>query len=121
MSGRPLVAVVFSVPLLGEALESALEFADVRSFSGKGGDILGLLRSLRPDAVVVDREDVALDAARYALEQTVPIVRICVHDRALFVFKNGDWSPVPSDGDPTPEVVRNVIAGALFARTGDAA
>ena len=55
--GRPLVAVWCSVPLLGEAVEFALEFAEVRSFAPSRGDLAGLLRWLRPDAVVVDSDE----------------------------------------------------------------
>ena len=115
---RPLVAVVCAVPLLSEGMESVLEFAEVRAFSGRGGDVGGLLQWLRPDAVVVDDDVNADGAAAYAAEWEIPVVHICVRRRELRLFHRGDWNVV-SDGDgPTPEVIRNVVAGALFAREG---
>jgi len=118
MEERPLVAVVCAVPLLGEAIVSALEFAEVRSFTDRGGDVAGLLHWLRPDAVVVDSEGAAEGASNYATEQKLPLLHISVRDRALRLFHNGEWHHVTNGEGPTPEVIRNVVAGALFARTG---
>jgi hypothetical protein len=113
---RPLVAVICAVPLLGEAVKCALDFAEVRPFTADGGDVAGLLRWLKPDAVVVDTHDSAREAAAFSLETGLPIVHISVHDQTLYLFRRGAWKQV-GDG-PTPEDVRNVIAGALFARQG---
>ena len=115
---RPLVAVVCAVPLLGEAVESALEFAEVRSFSGRGGDVAGLLQWVRPDAVVIDDDELATGAAAYAAEWEIPVVHIRVRDRALRFFHRGSWTVVSNGEGPTPEIIRNVVAGALFAREG---
>ena len=115
-NSRPLVAVVCSVPLLAEALGSALEFAEVRTFSGDHGDTAGLLRWLRPDAVIVDSDRDARDAAAFALERELPVVHLSVRDQTLSVFHRGDWTLVDSGEDPTPGVIRNVVAGMLFAR-----
>jgi hypothetical protein len=115
-SGRPLVAVVCSVPLLAEAVSSALDFAEVRAFSGDQGDTAGLLRWLRPDAVVVDSDCNADEAAAFALERELPVVHISVREQTLRVFHGGDWTVVDSGEDPTPGVIRNVVAGMLFAR-----
>jgi hypothetical protein len=115
---RPLVAVVCAVPLLGEAVESALEFAEVRAFSGRGGDIAGLLQWLRPSAVVIDDEELAAGAAAYAAEWEIPVVHIAVRERALRLFHRGTWHHISNGEGPTPEVIRNVVAGALFAREG---
>jgi hypothetical protein len=113
---RPLVAVLCSVPLLGEAMGSALEFAEVRIFADRGGDIAGLLRWLRPDALIVDSDTVALEAAAFAQEHDLPLVHISIRDRVLRLFRNGAWELVGNGEGPTPEAVRNVIAGSLFAR-----
>jgi hypothetical protein len=113
---RPLVAVLCSVPLLGEALEPALDFADVRSFSGRGGDLAGLLNWLRPDAVVVDTEAAAADATAFAAEYGSPVVYISVREGALMLYRRGAWEQIGNGDGPTPEAVRNVIAGTLFAR-----
>ncbi len=112
---RPLVAVVCAVPLLGEAVESALEFADVRSFTARR-DTAGLLHSLRPDAIVVDSEDDADAASAVASSRDVPVLHICVRDHTLRLFRAGVWTQVASGEGPTPESIRNVLAGSLFAR-----
>ena len=113
-----MVAVVCSVPLLGEAVGSALEFAEVRVFSDRGGDIAGLLRWLRPDAVIVDSEAGAAEATAFALEHGLPLLHISVRARELRLFRQGEWEQVSNGEGPSPETVRNVVAGALFARGG---
>jgi hypothetical protein len=113
---RPLVAVVCSVPLVGEAVASALEFAEVRSFSDRGGDIAGLLRWLRPDAVIVDHEGTAKEASAFALEHPLPVVHIDVREQDLRLFIGGAWEYVGNSEGASPEMIRNVVAGALFAR-----
>jgi hypothetical protein len=77
---RPLAAVVCAVPLVGEAMSSALDFAEVRPFAASGGDIPGLLRSLRPDVVVVDSDDGARDALAYAMDTAVPVLHVDVEN-----------------------------------------
>jgi hypothetical protein len=113
---RPLVAVVCSVPLLGEALVTTLDFAEVRSFSNRGGDIAGLLTWVRPDAVIVDSEDGVAGATAFALENNVPLVYVSVRDRSLHLYRDGEWEQVGDGEGPTPEALRNVVAGSLFAR-----
>lgn len=117
---RPLVAVVCSVPLVGEAMESALDFADVRLFPVGDLDIVGLLGSLRPDALIVDSVSLAGEATAFAREHDLPVVHVSVRDRTLHVFRDNEWEQVSSGEDPTPEAIRNVVAGALFARRGPA-
>jgi len=114
---RPLVAVICSVPMLVEAVTSALEFAEVRAFSGDHGDTPGLLRWLRPDAVIVDSDVDASEAAEFATDRDLPIVHISLRERAVRVFLAGEWTVVDSDDEgPTPQQIRNVVAGTLFAR-----
>jgi hypothetical protein len=115
-SKRPLVAVICSVPLLGEAVGSAVEFAEVRAFSGRGDDLVGLLRWLHPDAVIVDSQAGVDQAVAYAREHDLPVLHISVRDRTLRLFRHGAWEEVGNGEGPTPESVRNVVAGALFAR-----
>lgn len=114
---RPLAAVVCAVPLVAEAMTSALDFAEVRAFGARGGDIPGLLRSVRPDVIVVDTEDAARDALVYAIDAAVPVLHVCVRKGTLRLFRAGGWSDVASDDGPTPEAIRNAIAGVLFGRT----
>lgn len=114
---RPLVAVVCAVPLLGEAVRSALEFADVQTFAESGGDLDGLLRFLRPDALVVDSHAGAEQATAFARENELPVVHLAVHERELRFYRRGTWTHVGNGEGPTPEAIRNVVAGALFARS----
>lgn len=116
--GRPLVAVVCSVPLLAEAVSATLDFAEVRTFAEDRGDVAGLLRSVRPDAVVVDSEDAATEAANVANEEGVPVLHVAARSDELRLFRDGAWERVESDDGPTPEALRNAVAGALFARGG---
>jgi hypothetical protein len=113
---RPLVAVVCAVPLLAEAMISALDFAEVRPFNGRGGDISGLLQWLRPDAVVVDSDEGARDALAYATDEVVPVLHVDARRRTLRLYRAGGWLDVASDEGPTPEAIRNAIAGALYGR-----
>jgi hypothetical protein len=115
--GPPLVAVVCSVPLVGEAVRSALEFAEVRTFTGQR-DTIGLLEWLKPDVVVVDSDADARDASAYGLDHDVPVLHICVREDALRLFRHGDWEHVGNGEGATPEAVHNVVAGTLFARGG---
>ena len=115
-AARPLVAVVCVVPLVAEAVSAALDFAEVRSFAGHR-DTPGLLRWLNPDAVVVDNPEDAAEAAEFAQTNELPVVQVCVHDRSLEVFRDGRWHDASDEG-PTPEAIRNVLAGSLFARVG---
>jgi hypothetical protein len=118
--GRPLVAAVCSVPLVGEAVRSALEFAEVRIFTGQR-DTAGLLRSLKPDVVIVDSDPDADEASAYAAETDVSVLQISIRDRSLRLFRNGEWEQVGDGEGPTPEAVRNVVAGTLFSRRGPSA
>jgi hypothetical protein len=113
---RPLVAVLCSVPLVGEAVLSVLDFAEVRSFSGSLGDVAGLLRWLQPDALIVDREQEAQDAVPFAREHDLPVLHISVRNPALHLFRGGEWEQVSGEEGPTPEAIRNVLAGVLFAQ-----
>lgn len=116
---RPLVVVITSVPLLGEAAGAALEFADVVSFDARRGDVASLLRWVAPDAVLVDDGALAAEAAAYAGEHELPVLHVSVRERQLFVLRGADeWEAVGSGEDPTPELLRSVVAGAVFARRG---
>jgi hypothetical protein len=113
---RPLVAVLCSVPLLGEAMSSALEFAEVRTFAASGGDVEGLLGWLRPAALIVDTEVGAEAAMTYAREHDLPLIHVSLRDRTLRRYRGGVWEQVSEGEGPTPEGIRNVVAGSLFAR-----
>ena len=99
-------------------MAGALEFAEVRSFAASGGDLEGLLASLRPDALIVDSEAGAVEAAPFALEHHLPLLHVSMRDRELRLFRGGEWELVGNGEGPTPEAIRNVVAGSLFAREG---
>ena len=114
--GEPLVAVLSAVPILGEALTAALEsIAEVRRFPAHRGDTVGLLRWLRPDAVVVDSEEEAEAAADFARETGSPLVHISLASRVVRIWREGRWEEAPPGGDSS-ETVRNAVVGGLFGR-----
>ena len=114
MSGmQPLVAVVSRVPLLSEGIAAALaDVAEVRLFAANGGTD-GLLRSVRPDAIIVDDRAQAEDSTPFAREAGTPLFHISLRDGHFQVLGIDGWS----DGDgASPEAIRNAVAGALYGR-----
>ena len=112
----PLVAVICKVPLLCEALSAALDaIAEVRHFPAGRGDVAGLLRWLRPDAVVVDTEEEAADAEDFARKTGAPLVFVSLVERKVRLLRNGGWEE-PQNGDASPEAIRNIIVGGTFGR-----
>jgi hypothetical protein len=104
--------LVYSVPLLCEALAAALEnIAEVQAFPAHRGDTAGLLRWIRPDAVVVDDEDEAAQARGWAKRHGLPLVHVSLRDQKLRVLRNGDWEESPG---ATAESIRNVLAGSIY-------
>ena len=111
---EPLVAVLYSVPLLYEAISSSLdEIAEVRGFPAHRGDPVGLLRALTPAAVVVDDPVEAEAVSVWAEEQDVPLVHVRLLERKLRLLRHGEWQE--SIG-ASADAIRNVIAGSLYAR-----
>jgi len=114
---RPLVAVLCRVQLLSEAIQGALgEIADVRVFPAGIGDTAGLLRSLKPDAIVVD-DEVEAEAARGFVGESghAALLHVSLRDGRLLVLTENGWQDEASGGI-SPESVRNVLVGHLFAR-----
>jgi hypothetical protein len=97
-------------------VRSALEFADVQTFAERGGDLDGLLRFLRPDVLIVDSHTGAEQAVAFALESDLPVLHLSVQERELRFYRGGTWTHVGNGEGPTPEAIRNVVAGALFAK-----
>jgi hypothetical protein len=115
---QPLVAVLYRVPLLCEAIASALEnVAEVRTFPARRGDTVGLLRSVRPDAVVVDDPIEAADVKGWAESNDIPLVEIRLQKQKVRVFRDGEWK---ESAGASAESIRNAIAGSLYARGGTA-
>ena len=99
-------------------MSSALEFADVRTFAS-GGDVAGLLGWLRPAALIVDSDAGAEAAAVYAREHDLPLLHVSLRDsHAALVPRRRVGGGVESGEGPTPEAIRNIVAGSLFAAWG---
>lgn len=112
---QPFVAVLTQVPLVTEVIVNALgEIADVRAFASRGGDTVGLLRSLGPDAIVVDDVEQAEPAAEYARVAGIPVLYLSLRERKLLVLDGEGWR-IEAD-DPSTESLRNALAGAMYGR-----
>lgn len=111
----PVVAVFCRVPLVAEALTGAFEgMAEVRSFPANDGDTAGVLRWLRPDAVVVDDPGVAERAVPHVAGEGGLLVHVSVSDGVVRVFKDG-WDVADADGS-SPDSIRNLVIGSLLRR-----
>src|SRR5690349_10671019 len=112
--GQPRIAVLYSVPLVCEALSSALEnIAEVQTFPARRGDTVGLLRSVQPDAVVVDDAREADEAAGWMKLHRLPLVFISLRDRKIKVLLDGRWE---ESAGTSAESIRNVLAGSIYGR-----
>jgi hypothetical protein len=97
---RPLVAVVCFAPLMAEGIATALDgVADTRLLPPSLEDLAQLLRTLTPDAIVVDRECRA--ARAHAEELDVPLFVVPVEPTGVDV--------------PSPERLRALVVGSLLA------
>jgi len=97
----PTVALLYDVPLLAEALADVFEgFAELRAFRADG-DAAGLLRSLRPDAVIVESADPG-DAA----DLGAPVLRVDLK-RNIVSTPAGESLPA------TPTAIRNALVAVL--------
>lgn len=113
MSREPVIAVVYSVPLVVEALVDGLRgLGEVRAFPASTGDVEGLLGSLQPAAVVVDRDDEALTASRYAHAAGIPVVHVDLRARSVRLFAGARWRDTHED--TSPQAVRNLLAAAIY-------
>ena len=113
----PFVVTLCATPLLCEAVIGALRgFADVRPFPAGARDVAGLLRSLAPDAVVVDRQEEAERAAAWAEETRTPLVHIALAERKLRLLVDGAWADQPEMATTATENLRNTIVGAMYSR-----
>jgi hypothetical protein len=110
----PLVAVLYDVPLLGEAISSSLrDIAEVRGFPAGRGDSIGLLRVVLPDAVVVDDAGEAEAIRSWAESKDVSLVHVRLRERKIGVLRGGEWEE--SIG-ASVDAIRNAVVGALYAR-----
>jgi hypothetical protein len=108
---RPLVAVVFRVPLFVEALTAAFDgLADVQGLRAVDGELDGLLVVLRPDAVVVE----GTEEPQLAID--VPVVYVDLERQRVQTLVESDW--VVHEIDLSGEGIRNVVLAAMFTGAG---
>lgn len=111
---EPLVAVVCAVPILGEALSAALAgLAECKIIPARQPELGGLLKSLQPDAIVVDDEHEAAVAATYARFARTPVINVSLCEQRLTRLDDGRWEE-PDEHDISPETIRNVVAGGIY-------
>jgi hypothetical protein len=114
---QPRVAVLYSVPLLCEALLAVLDdIAEVQTFPAGRGDTLGLLRCVRPDAVVVDDVAEAEAARPWTKRHERPLVHVALRDQKVRVLQDGAWVESPG---ASAEAIRNVLAGSIYGPSED--
>lgn len=110
----PLVAVVWRIPLVVEAMRAAFDgIADVRAFRSDG-DARALLAALEPDALVVDAAVDADAAAAYSDERDIVVVHVDLEGRALNVRRDGRWER--EDGDVSTDAIRNAFLRLTLGR-----
>jgi len=111
---RPLVLALTGTPLLTGLLRDLLgESAVVRCFPAASPDLQGLVRDTRPDAIVVDSEETALELAEVTAELRAPLVEIRLRSRELRVLRHGEWDAGPRPL-ASPTTIRNALLGELF-------
>ena len=114
---KALVAVVCEVPLLAEALAASLGgIARVESFPADLADLDGLLRSLEPDAVVVDTAEQAEAGTAYARSKGVPLVHVLIRKGELRVLHDTVWEVRAGADGASPEGIRNALVAGMFRR-----
>ena len=79
-------------------------------------------RLAAPDVAIVDSEaDAHATRGRIYhtyLRHNMPLLHISVKEHSLRLLAHGEWEVVSPVEGPTPDAVRNVVAGVLFARHG---
>jgi hypothetical protein len=117
MTAMPRVALIYSVPLLCEALTTVMDdIAEVQAFPAGRGGTLGLLRSVQPDAVVVDNFEEAEEVRPWTKRHGLPLVHIALSEQKVRVLRNGHWEESPGT---TAESIRDVLAGSFYGRERD--
>lgn len=115
-SQLPVVALLCRVPMVAEALAGAFEgMAEVRAFPANDGDTAGVLRWLRPDAVVADDASAAENAVPHVALEGGLLVHVSVSDGTVRIFKDDGWETADVDGS-SPDSIRNLVIGSLLRR-----
>jgi hypothetical protein len=109
-----VVLAVTATPLLTQSLAAALEgVAVLRRFPAGIADLDGLVRHIRPDALVVDCDEEAGELTAVAGELSLPLVHVSLQTQQLRVFRDQTWSAFPSWGT-SPNAIRNVLLGEIY-------
>jgi hypothetical protein len=112
-----VVAIISTTPILCEALADVFEsIGEVRVFSAHSGDTGGLLRALRPDAVVIDTEELE-DATGFARDSGATLLHVSLVDSTLRSWNGEGWTQIENDGW-SAESIRNALIGAMYHRGG---
>jgi hypothetical protein len=112
---EPVVLAVTVTPLLNQTLAIALKGVAVLGHIPAGiTDLAGLIRHIRPDALIVDSDDRAHELAPAAAECSMPLVHVSLQTQELRVFRNERWTSCPSWGT-SPNTIRNVVIGEIYA------
>lgn len=107
---RPVVAVLYRVPLFVEALHGIFDgFADVHAVHADA-DAESVVRWLRPDALVLDGDTDGFPLA-WAGETGGTVVRVNLQEPEVTVLRNGAWEV--STTDSSPNAVRNAVLAGL--------
>lgn len=113
---RPLVVTISDVPIFYEAVAGSLnDRATVQSLEHVGSDMEAVLRTIEPDAVIVDNERDAQAVAAMAAEQGFRIVHVSPDESVLRVLgARGGWSEQglrPMHSEAFRHILRNAILG----------
>jgi hypothetical protein len=105
---RPLVAVVFRVPLFVEALAAAFDgLAEVQGVRALDGALGGLLEALRPDAIVVECPEPP------ALRFAAPLLHVDLEAPSVRQLVDGAWHHL--DLELSGEDIRNAVLSAIVS------
>jgi hypothetical protein len=105
---RPLVAVVFRVPLFVEALAAAFDgLAEVQGVRAGDGALAGLVHALRPDAIVIE------SPGEPELRVAVPTLHVDLEAASVRQLVVGEW--VELDVELSGEDIRNAVLNELVS------
>ncbi len=116
---QPIVLVVSATPLLYEALADSMRgFATLHEIPANRPDLIGLLRALHFDALVVDTPTEVGEIEALARELRRPLLHILLRERKVRVLRD-DGFEVFDEAGASAESIRNLLVGEIFPHTGD--
>jgi len=113
-----VVAIISATPIFCEALADVFEgIGEVRTFTPRSGETGGLLRALRPDAIVIDTEEELEEATDFARESGAALLHVSLVESKLRSWNGSGWTDIENDAW-SPESIRNALIGAMYQRGG---